>query len=178
VRVWEVSKDASGGAAAAAGKLESAGGGAGAAAGGVPLLDLSWRDDDSALFYACADHCARMLTLATGAVTTVATHEAPVRHAQWVKEIPALVTSGWDRAVCFWDVRAPSTTPALKLALSERVWAMDVKYPWLIVATADRKIHMYNLTAPQTPYRVCGRGRWRHGGRRQGGGKTAAVRLQ
>jgi mRNA export factor len=55
-------------------------------------------------------------------------------------------------------VRAPSGTPALKLALSERVWAMDVKYPWVVAATADRKIHMYNLTAPHAAYRVRGGG--------------------
>ena len=83
-------------------------------------------------------------------------------------QIPALITAGWDRAICAWDVRAPSGTPALKLALSERVWAMDVKYPWVVAATADRKIHMYNLTAPHAAYRVrdrCG-ANWRACARR------------
>ena len=199
--MWEVAKDAQGGAASAAGKLEQR------SEGGAPLLDLAWRDDDSAIFYAGADHAARMLPLANpAAATTVAAHEAPIRHVAWVKEVrgrgrrggcrfpwcarvrvrackrvptgarplllfwqsPALITAGWDRAICAWDVRAPSGTPALKLALSERVWAMDVKYPWVVAATADRKIHMYNLTAPHAAYRVrdrCG-ANWRACARR------------
>lgn len=33
--------------------------------------------------------------------------------------------------------------------LSERVYAMDVNYPLAIVATADRNLHIYNLTQPQ-----------------------------
>lgn len=43
----------------------------------------------------------------------------------------------------------------MKIPLSEKVWAMDIKWPWLIVGTADRKIHMYNMTNAQTPFRVC-----------------------
>jgi hypothetical protein len=86
VRVWEVAKDAQGGAASAAGKLEQR------SEGGAPLLDLAWRDDDSAIFFAGADHAARMMPLANpAAATTVAAHEAPIRHVAWVKEVRA----GW-----------------------------------------------------------------------------------
>ena len=80
--MWEVAKDAQGGAASAAGTLEQR------SEGGAPLLDLAWRDDDSAIFYAGADHAARMLPLANpAAATTVAAHEAPIRHVAWVKEV-------------------------------------------------------------------------------------------
>eukprot|EP00955_Chlamydomonas_euryale_P100444 365285-Chlamydomonas_euryale.AAC.1 len=33
--------------------------------------------------------------------------------------------------------------------LTERVYAMDVSYPLAVVATADRNLHIYNLTQPQ-----------------------------
>ena len=87
VRVWEMAKDAQGGAASAAGKLEQR------SEGGAPLLDLAWRDDDSAIFFAGADHAARMMPLANpAAATTVAAHEAPIRHVAWVKEVRG---KGW-----------------------------------------------------------------------------------
>lgn len=31
---------------------------------------------------------------------------------------------------------------------------MDVTYPLLVVATADRHVQIYNLTNPTTPFRV------------------------
>jgi WD40 repeat protein len=40
------------------------------------------------------------------------------------------------------------------MVLSERIWAMDVKFPRVVAATADKKIHMYNLTNGGAVYRV------------------------
>ena len=31
---------------------------------------------------------------------------------------------------------------------------MDVNYPLAVVGTADRNIHVYNLTNPQTPFKI------------------------
>jgi mRNA export factor len=94
--------------------------------------------------------------LASNSVSQIGQHEAPVKSIFWAKDAQALVTGSWDRTVCAWDCRTP--TPQIKIPLSEKVWAMDLKWPWLIVGTADRKIHMYNMTNPGTPFRVC----WMH----------------
>ena len=50
------------------------------------------------------------------------------------------------------DCRSP--TPAHTQTLPERVYAMDVNYPLAVVGTADRNIHVYNLTNPQTPFKI------------------------
>ena len=44
-----------------------------------------------------------------------------------------------------WDLRQP--TPAATLPLSERVYAMDAKGQILVTSTADKMIHVHDLTA-------------------------------
>ncbi len=86
-----------------------------------------------------------------------------------------LVTGGWDRNIRVWDIRSP--TPAvssllnhlrvgvswrawrlqLSVACPERVYAMDAKYPLMVVACADKKIYLFNLDNPQRPFRVSAR---------------------
>lgn len=38
--------------------------------------------------------------------------------------------------------------------LSERCYAMDVRHPLLVVATADRNIHVFDMRKPQQPYKT------------------------
>jgi hypothetical protein len=47
-------------------------------------------------------------------------------------------------------------SPQFTYTFPERVYSMDVKYPLLIVATADKKITIFHLDNPTKPYRVRG----------------------
>lgn len=58
---------------------------------------------------------------------------------------------GWDKCLKYWDCRSP--TPALQVTLPERVYAMDVNHPLLVVGCADRHIWVYNLAQPDKPYK-------------------------
>lgn len=49
-----------------------------------------------------------------------------------------LVTGSWDRTLRYWDLRQQN--PVHTQALPERVYAMDVKHPLLVVGTANRRI--------------------------------------
>lgn len=60
-------------------------------------------------------------------------------------------TGGWDKCLKYWDCRSP--TPALQVTLPERVYAMDVNHPLLVVGCADRHIWVYNLAQPDKPYK-------------------------
>lgn len=73
----------------------------------------------------------------------VAAHDRPVRKVKWIKELSALATGGWDNVVRFWDCRAPK--PGAEVALPDRCYGMDARYPLLVVATAERKIGMFDL---------------------------------
>lgn len=126
------------------------------AAGATPILDGVWKEDSSNFFFAPADNTVMRWDLATNTAVKVGEHGAPIRHCFWLKDQQSLVTGGWDRQICVWDCRSPA--PTVKIALDERIWAMDVRPRpegiWVVAATASKKLHMYNLLAPAAPYRV------------------------
>ena len=51
------------------------------------------------------------------------------------------------------SVACRSPTPAHTQQLPERVYAMDVKHPLLVVGTADRNITVFNMSNPSQPYK-------------------------
>lgn len=116
-----------------------------------PLLCSSWNSDGSGVFLGGCDKAVKLWNLQTGAFQQVAAHDAPIRHCFWIPNHNLLATGGWDKTLRYWDCRAP--TPALQQSLPERVYAMDVNYPLLVVGTADRHIVVYDLTKPQQPYK-------------------------
>lgn len=58
----------------------------------------------------------------------------------------------WDKTLKYWDGR--QATPVLTVNLPERVYALDVKHPLLVVGCADRHIQVYNLSNPQAAYKT------------------------
>ena len=126
-----------------------------------PALDCCWAKDGTKIFSVGADKAGRMLDLAAGHTTAaqaqqVAVHDQPIRSCAManIGGTDMLVTGGWDKMVKYWDLRAPSGTPAGQLECKERVYTMDVKNNMLVVGTADRWIHVVSLTNPGTSYKV------------------------
>ncbi|BBN12217.1 mRNA export factor [Marchantia polymorpha subsp. ruderalis] len=117
-----------------------------------PVLCSSWKDDGTTVFSAGCDKQAKMWPLLTGgAPTTVGMHDAPIREIAWIPEMNLLVTGSWDKTLKYWDTRQQA--PAHTQQLTERVYAMSVRHPLMVVATADRNIAVYNLANPQTEYK-------------------------
>ena len=82
-----------------------------------------------------------MWSLTTNQTQVVAKHDAPITHAFFVKELNnMLVTGSWDRTVKYWDLR--QSNPVHSQQMPERVYAMDVRYPLLVVGTAARRIQV------------------------------------
>jgi mRNA export factor len=52
----------------------------------------------------------------------------------------------------YWDTRSPQ--PMASVQLSERCYALDVKHPLLVVGTADRNIHIYDIRKPAQVYKT------------------------
>ncbi|KAI0117588.1 WD40-repeat-containing domain protein [Hypoxylon sp. NC0597] len=97
-----------------------------------------------------ADRKVHFLHLATGQQVTFGSHDAPIRGVRFV-EVPAagapIVASGsWDKTVRFWDLRQQG--PLATVACTERVYSMDSKARLLVVATANRCIHLFDLQNP------------------------------
>lgn len=174
VRCWEIQQAHTGQPTGAVARREVALGG--------PVLDLDWNTEGTRVFAAGCDNKAVLWDLQTGATQQVAQHNAPIKCVKFLPEMNCLITAGWDKAVRYWDIRAPKmmvgrvarlgtrpyTLPCphthmhdrrvavhqLEVALPERVYSMDAVHPILICAMADRKINIFNLAQPQTVARV------------------------
>jgi mRNA export factor len=96
-----------------------------------------------------ADRTARILDLgANGApAQQVAAHDGPIRSVRFFEapntNAPMVVTGSWDRTIKYWDLRTP--TPVAQLTFPDRVYSLDTKKKLLVIATADRNLHLVDL---------------------------------
>lgn len=150
VRIWEVRNN-----------TESFGNNQIAAQGMVqythdaPVLCCNFTDDGQKVISGGCDNKIKMKMLQTGAEQVIGTHDAPVKHVFWCEEMKMIISGSWDKTLKFWD--GNSSNPVAKIQLPERVYAMDVKYPLMVVGCADRHIHVYDLSKIRqnpTPYKT------------------------
>ena len=105
-----------------------------------------------------ADKTARILDLgANGApAQPVAAHDGPIRSVRFIStpktNASLVVTGSWDRTVKYWDLRTP--TPIAQLTFPERVYSLDARNKLLVVATADRNLHLVDLDNLGTVWRT------------------------
>lgn len=50
----------------------------------------------------------------------------------------------------YWDLR--SSAPAGTVRMPERVYAMDVKHPLLVVGCADKSVSAFDVRRPEKPF--------------------------
>lgn len=97
------------------------------------------------------DRKLHFLHLATGQQATFGSHDAPIRGVRFVEVpgagAPIVVSGSWDKTVRFWDLRQQGG-PLATVACKERVYSMDAKARLLVVATANRNIHLFDLQDP------------------------------
>lgn len=102
-----------------------------------------------------ADKRPHLLHLATGQQAAIGSHDAPIRSVRFLDTVtvgasaPAhlFATGSWDKTVRYWDLRQPER-PLATLACADRVYAMDTKKSLLVIATAERHIHLVDLRNP------------------------------
>lgn len=139
VRCWEVQSN---GTSAPVGMIKH----------DAPVMDVAWNADGRSVFSAGADKVAKMWMLGGNQTTTIAAHDAPIRHVFFCNNMgngsPAVVTGSWDKTIKYWDIRAPTGTPMGGVQLTDKVYCMDVRAPLLVVGTADRKIKVYDIRKP------------------------------
>jgi len=119
-----------------------------------PVLCCAFSGDGSKIVSGGCDNKVKVKMLQTQQEQQVGQHDAPVKEVAFIDELNMVVSGGWDRSLRFWNCQQP--TPVATLQLPERVYSMDVKYPLLAVATAERHVLIYNLQnlqANPNPYK-------------------------
>ncbi|OLY80480.1 Poly(A)+ RNA export protein [Smittium mucronatum] len=121
-----------------------------------PALCCSWSTDGTKLVSGGTDKAGRLFDLNAGKDTQVAAHDAPIRCVRFVEApgsaSPILVTGSWDKTIKYWDLR--SQAPIGTVTLPERCYAMDAIHPLLVVATADKKVLVFDLNNPTTIFKT------------------------
>lgn len=113
----------------------------------APVLCTSFSGDGSIVFSGSCDKTAKMWALNGPAQgQQIAQHDAPIRCIRAIPEAQCVVTASWDKTVRYWDTRSP--TPIGNVSIGERAYAMDIRYPLMVVATADRKVQVFDLRNP------------------------------
>jgi mRNA export factor len=116
-----------------------------------PVLCSGWSKDGMRVFTGGCDNVGKLWTLQTGQAVDVAKHDAPIKTIFFIDELQMLCTGSWDGSLRYWDLR--QSTPAAVVQMPERVYCMDVLFPLAVVATAERKVLIYNLNNPKVEYK-------------------------
>lgn len=111
----------------------------------APVLCTEFSSDGTLIFSGGASKQVNMWNLGQAGHRgqQVGAHDAPVKSLRYIHEMGLIASASWDRTVKFWDMR--TANPAAVVNLSERAYSMDVKGAMMVVATADRKVCVYNL---------------------------------
>jgi len=106
-----------------------------------PVGDVAWHDDGSKAFVAETGDLvgcsyANLWDLHSDAMIRVAAHEKTITTCHWINapNYALLMTGSLDGTLKFWDCREPN--PVHTIALPERCYVADVKFPFAVVGTA------------------------------------------
>lgn len=111
----------------------------------TPVLDVTWSKDGNKIISCGADKAARLYDVTSGQQQQVAAHDAPIKNLRWIDQNGGILATGsWDKTVKYWDLR--QSQPIATAQLAERCYSMDFAWPYLVVACAERKIQVFDLS--------------------------------
>ena len=122
----------------------------------APVMSCRWSNDGQWLATAGGgDYAIRLWDVNTmSQLGSLPGHELSVRSVRWADEpgigSAILASASWDRSLKYWDLRQNPNAPIATVQLLERAYAMDCRFPWIIVGTAERHIQWMDLRNPAT----------------------------
>ena len=111
-----------------------------------PILCTGIADDGYNTVFGGCDRKLRMYDVRNAGATAqvIGTHDAAIKCVNVVPGRNVFITGGWDKTVKVWDARSPQ--PVTGTTLGERVYAMDANQTKLVVGTADKKCHVFDIS--------------------------------
>lgn len=110
--------------------------------------------DAPVVLSAGADNQAKMCDLnQPNAGQTIGQHEKPIRSIRCgeINGSPVAITGSWDKTVKIWDLRQQRAVSSK--TCSERVYSMDSRDNMLVIATAERYIHVVDVRKLEVDYK-------------------------
>eukprot|EP01031_Cornospumella_fuschlensis_P024244 gene24244-29316_t len=112
----------------------------------APALCSDFAPDKVTVFTGGADNAVRMWNVTSGSTNqTIGQHDAPVKCVKFNSAKNMVLSGSWDKTIKLWDARTP--TPVGTLQFADRVYAMDTKDQALVVCTADKQLHVFDMNA-------------------------------
>eukprot|EP00475_Leptophrys_vorax_P020992 TRINITY_DN2873_c0_g1_i1.p1 TRINITY_DN2873_c0_g1~~TRINITY_DN2873_c0_g1_i1.p1 ORF type:complete len:356 (-),score=95.04 TRINITY_DN2873_c0_g1_i1:57-1124(-) len=112
----------------------------------APVLSCAFDSSGGQLFSGSCDNIVRVWDVASNQSKEIGKHDLPVKEVRWIPSVNMLVSSSWDKTVRWWDTRSPN--PVLSVNLPERAYAMDVVDNFILVACAQKKIVLFDISNP------------------------------
>lgn len=113
------------------------------------MLDVCWGRDDKEAFSGGLDCDAQRIDLETGELSTISTHDAPVKSVAYSHEHSLLISASWDSTLHVHDRSDPedlSSSPT-SVSLPSKPFSISLSRTKLVVAMASRALHIYDLAA-------------------------------
>eukprot|EP00483_Globobulimina_turgida_P002128 UN02130 len=136
----------------------------------APALDVIWSSDGNNILSAGCDRIIKQWNPSQATPSVIGYHDEAIRRIVLSSESGQLLSGGWDKQLKCWDIKQSVSynkyndncnqnqnnyKGQLKavgtVKLSERVYAMDLNYPLLCVALANKKVAIFDLRNPSKP---------------------------
>eukprot|EP00516_Mucochytrium_quahogii_P006602 CAMPEP_0203753442 /NCGR_PEP_ID=MMETSP0098-20131031/7210_1 /ASSEMBLY_ACC=CAM_ASM_000208 /TAXON_ID=96639 /ORGANISM=" , Strain NY0313808BC1" /LENGTH=326 /DNA_ID=CAMNT_0050644039 /DNA_START=228 /DNA_END=1208 /DNA_ORIENTATION=- len=109
------------------------------------VLDCAWGDGENVVSGGL-DTTVRVHDFASEQGSVLGKHDGPVRCVEYCRDKKLVLTGGWDRKLCLWDVREGNKNKNVaKIDQKNKVFAMDVCGNKVIVGLAGRMFNIYDL---------------------------------
>ncbi|WOH13959.1 hypothetical protein DCAR_0933472 [Daucus carota subsp. sativus] len=120
---------------------------------GGAVLDCCFQDDFVG-FSGGADHTVRRLVFNNEKEDVLGKHDSPVRCVEYSNATGQVITGSWDKTVKCWDPRGTGGEESHLVGTyyqPERVYSLSCVGHRLVVATAGRKVNVYDLRNMSRP---------------------------
>jgi len=108
------------------------------------VTDCVFADDDSTAYSGSIDGELLSFDIGSGRTQQLGLHNAGIRCVEYCSEGSVVVTGSWDKTVSLWDPRAQNPRTGT-YEQPEKVYALALTGYKLVVGTAGRQVHIYDI---------------------------------